>query len=108
MATKRMLSGLVAAAAAVAALAAAVATGQSPPSGSGAAAPIRLTLLNSDGGLSGVPAVQRFVDLVRELSGGAVTIEVRPQDDGYAGYEQRVVRDVQANKAQLAWVGTRV
>lgn len=103
--------------AATAALAAAVATGAAAacssahgsPDKSGGEAPMTLTLINSDNSdLNGVPAVQRFIDRVRQLSGGTVTIKVRALDWAQANVEQHVVADVQADKAQLAWVGTRV
>ena len=99
-------SALVAAVA-IALLAASVAAA-SIPDKSGGSRPVRLTLLNSDDNLAGLPAVQRFIDRVQEHSGGAVTIDVRFQNDGTGMSEQRIVRDVRSNKAQLAWVGTRV
>jgi TRAP-type C4-dicarboxylate transport system substrate-binding protein len=107
MTTRKLLSGALAAAA-LATLTAGIAAGGPPPNKSGGTAPVKLTLLNSDSDFSGLPAVQRFIDRVGQLSKGNVTIEVRLQNDGHAGFEQRVVRDVVANKAQLAWVGTRV
>lgn len=78
------------------------------PEKSGGTRPVTLTLLNGDDNLAGVPAVQHFIDRVRELSGGAVTIDVRFKNDDTGLAEQRIVRDVRSNKAQLAWVGTRV
>ena len=108
MTTRQLLSGVLATAAIVAGGAAAAAA-QSPPDKSGGKSPVTLTLLNSDDqDLTGVPGLQRFIDRVRTLSGGTVRIEVRSQSDGHAGFEQRVVRDVKANRFQLAWVGTRV
>lgn len=110
MATTTLRSKAVAAAAALAAtsLSVGVALGASPPDKSGGTTPVRLTLLNANDSLEGVPAVQRFVDRVNELSKGALTIDVRSTNDGQAGSEQRVVGDVVANHSQLAWVGTRV
>ena len=53
--------------------------------------------------------VAYFVRRVGELSHGEVRIQVR---DGWGNYqpdfEQQIVRDVRADKADLAWVGTRV
>jgi TRAP-type C4-dicarboxylate transport system substrate-binding protein len=108
MTTKRRLSAALVTAAGLAILCAAVAVAGGPPNKSGGTAPVKLTLLNSDTDFSGLPAVQWFIDRVGRLSKGSVTIDVRLQNDGHAGFEQRVVRDVIANKAQLAWVGTRV
>jgi TRAP-type C4-dicarboxylate transport system substrate-binding protein len=55
------------------------------------------------------PAVSYFVHRVEELSGGALRIKVV---DGWGNYqpgaEQQIVRDVEADQADLAWVGTRV
>lgn len=106
MTTRTLLAA--AAAAAVGVLATGIAAAAEPPDKSGGKTPVVLTLLNSDSDLSGVPAVQRFVDRVGQLSGGDLTVEVRSQNDGRTGFEQRVVRAVKANEAQLAWVGTRV
>jgi TRAP-type C4-dicarboxylate transport system substrate-binding protein len=110
MATTTLRSKAVVAAATLAAMGVGVgvAVGASPPDKSGGTAPVRLTLLNANDNLDGVPAVQRFVDRVHALSKGALTIDVRSTNDGHAGAEQRVVRDVAANRSQLAWVGTRV
>ena len=108
MTTRHLLSGVLATAAIVAGGATASAA-EGPPDKSGGKTPVTLTLLNSDDqDLTGVPGVQRFIDRVRTLSGGTVRIEVQPQNDGHAGFERRVVRDVKANRFQLAWVGTRV
>ena len=107
MTTIRLLSGALAAAIVAAGTTASAA--DRPPDKSGGSSPVTLTLLNSDDAdLSGVPGLQRFIDRVGAVSGGTVRIEVRPQNDGHARFEHRVVRDVKANKAQLAWVGTRV
>jgi TRAP-type transport system periplasmic protein len=107
MTTRRLLSGALAAA--IVAGGATAAAAEGPPDKSGGSSPVTLTLLNSDDSdLSGVPGLQRFIDRVRALSGGTVRIEVRPQNDGHTAFEHRVVRDVKANRAQLAWVGTRV
>ena len=60
-------------------------------------------------GLELEPGVAYFVKRVRQLSKGALRIDVV---ENWAGnrpeFEQDVVRDVAAGKADLAWVGTRV
>ena len=108
MKTTTRLGKMLAVAVAIGALTATVATAGGPPDKSGGTPPVTLKLLNSDNDLSGLPAVQRFIERVHELSKGAITIEVVLQNDGHAGFERRVVQDVRADKAQLAWVGTRV
>lgn len=100
-------SGALVAAVATALLTASIA-GAGIPEKSGGSRPVRLTLLSVDDNLGGVPAVQHFIDRVRELSGGAVTINFRFQNDGTGLAEQRAVRDVRSNEAQLTYVGTRV
>jgi TRAP-type C4-dicarboxylate transport system substrate-binding protein len=109
MTTTKLLRALVATAALTFA-AAGLAAGAGPPdkSGGNGSAPVHLTLLNANDSLAGEPAVQRFVDRVNKLSRGALTVSVDSTNDGYAGSEQRVIRAVRADKAQLAWVGTRV
>jgi TRAP-type C4-dicarboxylate transport system substrate-binding protein len=95
------------AAAVLAVLAAGVAAAAPPPNKSGGTAPVELTLLNTDSDFYGVPAVERFIDRVAELSEGTVTVEVRPVNADSSDFQRRVIREVQANEAQLAWVGTR-
>jgi TRAP-type C4-dicarboxylate transport system substrate-binding protein len=108
MTTRTLLAAAISVAA-VGSLATGIASAAEPPDKSGGKKPVVLTLLNSDDDdLTGVPAVQQFIDRVHQLSGGSLTIEVLPQHDGHAGFERRVVRDVTADRAQLAWVGTRV
>src|SRR5512132_2438310 len=66
-----------------------------------------LVLANNDGvNLDGAPAVQRFVDQVREISHGRLTVRV---ESSWAGgtTETSVVKDVAAGKADLGWAGTR-
>lgn len=76
---------------------------------SGGSPPVILTFANSDRDLSALPAVQRFVDRVEQLSGGQLQIQVRSSWGGGApGYEPRVLRDARDGKADLAWLGTRV
>jgi TRAP-type C4-dicarboxylate transport system substrate-binding protein len=69
-----------------------------------------LRLSNGYSSLEYVPAVAYFVNRVGELSDGALQIEV-VHDRGKnsdPGFEQDIVRDVEAGNADLAWVGTRV
>jgi TRAP-type C4-dicarboxylate transport system substrate-binding protein len=110
MTTTKLLRSLVTAVAlGLAAASLAAAAGAPDKSGAGTtAAPIQLTLLNANDTLNGTPAVQRFVDRVNELSKGALIVVVKSTNDGYPGSEQRVIGAVRADKAQLAWVGTRV
>lgn len=56
--------------------------------------------------LDGAPAVQRFVDRVREISRGHLTVRVESTWAG-GNTETRVVKDVAAGKADLGWAGTR-
>lgn len=108
MTTTKLLRAFLAAAT-LAVLTASVACASGPPDKSGGGgAPVELTLVNQNDSLDGVPGVQRFVDRVQEISKGELTINVNSVNDGYAGAEQRVIRAVQSDKAQLAWVGTRV
>jgi TRAP-type C4-dicarboxylate transport system substrate-binding protein len=70
-------------------------------------APTVLVLASNDGvNLDGAPAVQRFVDQVRELSRGRLTVRVEPSWAGGSN-EPRVIKDVAAGKADLGWAGTR-
>ncbi|TCM42784.1 TRAP transporter substrate-binding protein [Kribbella sp. VKM Ac-2568] len=73
----------------------------------GPAQPRVLVMASNDGeSLIGAPAVARFVDRVREVSGGRLTVRVVPSWQG-GGSEARVIRDVAAGKADLGWSGTR-
>src|SRR2546425_5695808 len=55
------------------------------------------------------PAVAYFVRRVRERSNGRLRIRVVDDWAGNTpGFEQQIVRAVAADKADLAWVGTRV
>jgi TRAP-type transport system periplasmic protein len=70
-----------------------------------------LRLANYSGSLDLEPAVADFVKRVGELSAGNVRIEVVSEWGGFGttpGVEQRVVQDIAAGKADLAWVGTRI
>jgi len=77
----------------------------------GGGAPVVLTMASGydERTLQTEPAVAYFVNRVGELSGGDVRIKVV---DGWGNYqpdfEQQIVRDVKAGKADLAWVGTRI
>lgn len=60
-------------------------------------------------GLDLEPAVAYFVRRVGELSNGRLRIKVVDDWAGNApGFEQQIVRDLAAGKADVAWVGTRV
>jgi TRAP-type C4-dicarboxylate transport system substrate-binding protein len=65
-----------------------------------------LVLASNDGDPVSAPGVQRFVDRVRELSGGRVTVRLASGWGG-GGSEARVIQDVAAGKADLGWSGTR-
>ncbi|WP_328868844.1 TRAP transporter substrate-binding protein DctP [Streptomyces sp. NBC_00287] len=84
------------------------ATGQGDKAG-GPGTPRVLTLANGYADLDYEPAVAYFVERVEEVSGGALRVEVAHEWGEFAvDAEQRVVRDVAAGKADLAWAGTRV
>jgi TRAP-type C4-dicarboxylate transport system substrate-binding protein len=72
----------------------------------GAGPPLVLSLADNDGGLSGAPAVARFVAQVSSLSHGRLTVRVEPSWKGGRS-ETRVIRDVAAGKADLGWSGIR-
>jgi TRAP-type C4-dicarboxylate transport system substrate-binding protein len=73
----------------------------------GPARPRVLVMASNDGeSLIGAPAVARFVDRVKEVSGGRLTVRVVPSWRGGRS-EARVIRDVAAGKADLGWSGTR-
>ncbi|TMK85440.1 MAG: hypothetical protein E6G44_07100 [Actinobacteria bacterium] len=82
----------------------------------GGAEPIVLTMANGYGSspsttdpLQYEPAVAYFVKRVGDLSGGEVRIQVVDDWGNHQpGFEQQIVRDVEAGKADLAWVGTRI
>jgi TRAP-type transport system periplasmic protein len=65
-----------------------------------------LVLASNDGINVGAPGVAHFVERVAKLSAGRLQIDVRP-DWGGGGNEARVLTDVAAGKADLAWSGTR-
>jgi TRAP-type transport system periplasmic protein len=78
----------------------------------GSVDPVVLTLASTTASLPHQvyhPAVQYFVDRVKELSRGALRIDIA---QGYGAFsadaEQQVVRDVSAGKIELGWVGTHV
>jgi TRAP-type transport system periplasmic protein len=75
----------------------------------GAGEPVVLRMANAYGDLNGVPAVQDFVSLVEERSGGNLRIQVEGPWGDYANdAEEQVVRAVAAGKADLGWAGGRV
>jgi TRAP-type transport system periplasmic protein len=67
-------------------------------------------MANGYGYLDSEPAVAYFVERVKELSGGGIHVDVVDDwvKDSAPGFEQQIVKDVAAGKADLAWVGTRV
>jgi TRAP-type C4-dicarboxylate transport system substrate-binding protein len=68
-----------------------------------------LKLANSFAHLIPEPAVAYFARRIDELSRGTVHVAVvNLADDGQADFEQRMVRDIAADRADLGWVGTRV
>lgn len=78
----------------------------------GSADPVVLTLASTTLGTARQvfhPALQYFVDRVKDLSGGALRIDIA---QGYGAFspdaEQQVVHDVTAGKIELGWVGTNV
>ena len=79
----------------------------------GAADPVVLRLANTSldpsTGLERHPALQYFVDQVKELSDGALRIDVASRwGDQLPSAEQQVIRDVAAGEVDLGWVGTSV
>jgi TRAP-type C4-dicarboxylate transport system substrate-binding protein len=71
--------------------------------------PVVLRMANGYSDLSYEPAVAYFVKRVREVSHGALRVEVVSEWGNFSpGFEQQVVRDLAAGKADLAWVGTRI
>ncbi len=71
--------------------------------------PVTLTMANTYGELTQLPAVAYFVARVEELSGGTITISIA---DSYGNFtsdvEKRVVGHVAAGRMDLAWVGSRI
>ena len=65
-----------------------------------------LVMANNDGNLDGAPAISHFIERVKQLSGGTVTINVESTWGG-GGDERRVITDVAAGQADLGWSGTR-
>jgi TRAP-type C4-dicarboxylate transport system substrate-binding protein len=110
----RLMKGSRFAALIVVAAAAAVAAGCGGDAGGnkagGSSAPVVLRMADGyDPGLELEPAVAYFARRVRELSSGELRIRVVDNWAGNTpGFEQKIVRDVAAGKADVAWVGTRV
>jgi TRAP-type C4-dicarboxylate transport system substrate-binding protein len=99
---------LIVALVAVVALAAAACSGGGSKSG-GQSAPVVLKFADGYENLAFTPAVGYFIARVHELSGGNVTVKDVPGwGDLQPGFEQQIVRDVAAGKADLGWVGTRI
>ncbi len=91
----------------VAVVAAACSSGGSKSGGS--SAPVVLKFADGNGNLAFTPALGYFIDRVKELSGGDVTVsDVQNWGHQQPGFEQHVVQDVAAGKADLGWVGTRI
>jgi TRAP-type transport system periplasmic protein len=64
-----------------------------------------LTLANGNGEQS---ELKPFIDEVARLSGGAIRIELRSNwRRGQVAYENGLIRDVNAGKADLGWAGSR-
>jgi TRAP-type C4-dicarboxylate transport system substrate-binding protein len=77
----------------------------------GGGAPVVLTMASGydERTLQTEPAVADFIQRVEELSGGNVRIHLVDGWGNYQpGFEQQIVGDVKAGKADLAWVGTRI
>jgi TRAP-type C4-dicarboxylate transport system substrate-binding protein len=71
----------------------------------GAPTPVTMTLATGEGDLSEVAS---FVDAVRRLSSGSLTIEVKAAwRKGEATYETSLIKDVMAGKADLGVAGVR-
>jgi TRAP-type transport system periplasmic protein len=84
-----------------------VQSGQDKAGGRGE--PVVLQLADTSSGLEYTPAVAYFVERATSLSHGRLRIEVTHGWGDYAAdVDQRVVRDVAAGKADLAWAPTRV
>jgi TRAP-type C4-dicarboxylate transport system substrate-binding protein len=91
----------------VAVVAAACSSGGSKSGGS--SAPVVLTFADGNGNLAFTPALGYFIDRVKQLSGGNVTVkDVQNWGHQQPGFEQQIVHDVAAGKADLGWVGTRI
>jgi TRAP-type C4-dicarboxylate transport system substrate-binding protein len=75
----------------------------------GSADPVVLTMANTDDSFRFSPAVEYFVDRVKELSGGSLRVEAHFGWGSWADdAEQEVVRAVAAGDADLGEVGTPV
>jgi len=74
----------------------------------GKAEPVVLTLADGYSNPDYEPAVRYFVQRVAQLSGGQVAVkDEQGWGDLKPGYEQQIIADVAAGKADLGWVGTR-
>ena len=107
--TNRLAALILAATAAVAGTACSVGGDAGDDKAGGAGPSVELRLANTGAEIAQTPAVEYFVERVRELSGGKVRIEVVDQWAEFASdAEQQVVRDVAAGEVDLGWVGSRV
>ena len=70
---------------------------------------VHLTLANGYAGIAFQPGIKDFIARVAAESHGALIVEVKNDWANYApDFEQRIVHDVGAGRADLGWVGTRV
>lgn len=109
MKSRRRLAELALAAIAAVAVTGCSGGGVHEDKAGGSGTPVALRMASAYGGLNQAPAVEYFVNRVKELSGARLRIEVV---NGWGNFtsdaEQRVVRDVSASNVDLGWVGTRV
>jgi TRAP-type C4-dicarboxylate transport system substrate-binding protein len=75
----------------------------------GNAGKVVLTLADGYENPAFTPAVSDFIHRLERLSGGQVRVkDVQGWGDLQPDFEQRIVSDVAAGKADLGWVGTRI
>ena len=104
------IAALLVVAAAAALVAGCNGGGEGQDKAGGSSAPVVLRMADGyNPQLDLEPAVAYFVQRVREVSGGDLRIRVvEDWGHGSPGFEQQIVRDVAAGKADLGWVGTRI
>jgi TRAP-type C4-dicarboxylate transport system substrate-binding protein len=92
------------------AIVAAGCTGGSGDKAGGGSDPVVLTMASRYHAIEWAPAAAYFVKRAGQISGGALRINVANEwgRDGDSGLEAGIVRDVAADKVDLAWVGTGV
>src|SRR5262245_55747412 len=84
-------------------------TGGGADKAGGAADPVVLRLANTSSGLDRHPALQYFVDQVKERSDGALRIDVASLwGHLMPNAEQQVIADTATGEVDLGWVGTSV